>query len=132
MPSTRRIYIDPILNQVGVRTIRSPEEGNLQSTGSIEEVGIDQGWERFFSSRLHSEARMKILVPKALEWFSDLEATGSHGVFTEPSNFPKPILDWFEGQKELLFFDRHVSGPEDIYEVYKRLVGASQSSFGTV
>ena len=70
--------------------------------------GTQSIWEQAFEDRAHSIPALFELLPAAIE------ATKLDGNWTSPESFPIPVLNWWKGQKQILFFKATINKVEDI------------------
>ena len=60
--------------------------------------GGDSTWEQAFEEKPHSNTKLYDLLPAAID------ATNQNSVeWVSPASFPTPVLDWWRGQKQILF-----------------------------
>ena len=75
----------------------------------------EDGWGQYFSTVPYSNDELRRILPLALQ--SVEHDQGSR--WSEPSDFPDVVQNWFRGQKEILFYGRSIHGVSDIAEVLK-------------
>ena len=69
-------------------------------------------WERYFKENPHGNKTLYELLPAAIE-----AVTQADQDYNNPLEFPPPVLLWWEGQKQILFYDVEVSGPKVILSI---------------
>jgi Fe-S-cluster-containing hydrogenase component 2 len=69
-------------------------------------------WERHFSENPHSNKMLYELLPAAIEVVMQADQD-----YNDPLAFPPPVLLWWAGQKQILFYDVVVSGPKVILSI---------------
>jgi hypothetical protein len=81
----------------------------------------DEGsWHPYFYEKPHSNDVLRQLVPLALEALSDGQS------FTDvkrPTDLPFALLEWFKGQKQILFSDRKISSFQDVISSIDQMIG---------
>lgn len=98
---------------------------------SDQEFENDGNWEQFFKENPHSNKKLYELLPAALS-----EATQDSQDWHDPLSFPKFVREWWEGQKQILFYESPVSGLTDVLLVLDkcqelipgRMISANRSS----
>jgi hypothetical protein len=74
--------------------------------------GGDSTWEQAFEEKAHSNTKLYDLLPAAIN------ATNQNSVeWVSPASFPTPVLDWWRGQKQILFSKVTVTDMGDILSV---------------
>ena len=98
---------------------------------SDQEFENDGSWEQFFKENPHSNKKLYEPLPTALS-----EAAQDSQDWDDPLPFPKSVREWWEGQKQILFYENPVSGLTDILSVLDkcqklipgRMISANRSS----
>jgi hypothetical protein len=76
--------------------------------------GGDSTWEQVFEEKAHSNTKLYDLLPAAIN------ATNQNSVeWVSPASFPTPVLDWWRGQKQILFSRVTVTDMGDILSVLR-------------
>ena len=88
----------------------------LSAKGSVESAD----WYGLFNPKPHSYQTMLQLLPKALQSFESSAEEWNH-----PSEFPEPVLQWFKGQRHILFHDSSGLDSTDVLSVCHRLCPSS-------
>ncbi|KAL8745041.1 MAG: hypothetical protein Q9190_002790 [Brigantiaea leucoxantha] len=86
---------------------------------------LDGEWCLFFTDKPYSNQVTRELIPAALEATSLAIEQGLKD-WQDPSEFPLPVLEWFKGQKEVLFHYGPVSSTKDIEIAFKKCVAAQR------
>jgi len=74
--------------------------------------GDDSIWEQAFEEKAHSNTKLYDLLPAAIN------ATNQNSVkWVSLASFPTPVLDWWRGQKQILFSKTTVTNMGDILSV---------------
>lgn len=68
-------------------------------------------WVRYFKENPHDNKRLYELLPAGIEVVTQADQD-----YNDPLAFP-PVLLWWEGQKQILFYDVVVSGPKVILSI---------------
>ncbi|KAL8718671.1 MAG: hypothetical protein Q9225_004224 [Loekoesia sp. 1 TL-2023] len=83
---------------------------------------LHQGeWEKFFNQKPHSNRKSRELLPAALEACMALDKSDKD--WHDPSQMPGAVLEWFKGQKDVLFYYRSISSIRDIELASKKCLG---------
>ncbi|OKL56982.1 hypothetical protein UA08_07958 [Talaromyces atroroseus] len=82
-------------------------------------------WDIFFNSTPHSNQAFRELIPEAL---GALEKCTSD--WQSPSDLPEPVLRWFQGQKEILFYNIPVSSFNDVTRKLETIVPSTRFGQG--
>jgi len=80
------------------------------------------GWDIYFNKYLHSDSQIRLLLPRAIAAIS----TDTEQDWVTPDQFHPDVLEWFQGQKEVLFWYGPVSGCDDIAEAFEKCTAASK------
>lgn len=91
-----------------------------QQEGPIAGPHIDDGeWETWFEDHPYSAARTNQLLPAALDAIKASIAS-DYNDWKDPSEFPLAVLEWFKGQKDVLFYYGPISNTRDIISVLEK------------
>ena len=76
-------------------------------------------WYQYFEKFPHSNATTRQLLPAAIE-ATKLAISKDSVDWHHPSQFPHPVREWFEGQKDVLFYYGAVSSSTNIEIAFKK------------
>jgi len=93
----------------------------IRSVGETTEGGT---WHKYFNLKPHSTKYLRETLPEALKICEELEPICE---WIDPSDFPESVLNWFRGQKQILFQNTSISGLADILPVFHQLCSSSTS-----
>ena len=110
-----------------LKNLSNPED-DLQNPGqgiqSIGETTKGGTWHKYFNFKPHSNKYLRETLPEALKICEELEPICE---WKDPSDFPESVLNWFRGQKQILFQNISISGLADILPVFHQLCSSSAS-----
>lgn len=81
----------------------------------------DGKWHSYFDDYPHSNNVTRKLIPAAVE-ATALAIESDCGDWQDLSQFPPAVLEWFNGQKDVLFYHGPVSSIRDIESAFKKCV----------
>ena len=121
--------LGPFVHCVGtsLKNLSNPEDDlqnlgqGIQSVGETTEGGT---WHKYFNLKPHSNKYLRETLPEALKICEELEPICE---WKDPSDFPESVLNWFRGQKQILFQNISISGLADILPVFHQLCSSSTS-----
>ncbi|OCK94929.1 uncharacterized protein K441DRAFT_677154 [Cenococcum geophilum 1.58] len=120
-PASTQRHLDAILQRYPAQAQAiefSKQFQNVQTGNSEDELEMGTKtsvWEQFFNQTPHSNKMLFELLPAAIQ-----AITQSSQNYRDPSEFPPPVLIWWQGQKQILFYDIKVEGLEDILSVLRK------------
>jgi hypothetical protein len=120
-PASTQRHLDAILQRYPAQAQAiefSKQFQNVQTDNSEDELEMGTKtsvWEQFFNQTPHSNKMLFELLPAAIQ-----AITQSSQNYRDPSEFPPPVLIWWQGQKQILFYDIEVEGLEDILSVLRK------------
>lgn len=76
-------------------------------------------WDIFFSKYPHSNNTLRKLIPPALDALKNCDHSDSWRL---PPDLPDPVLEWFEGQKHILFSNVSISSFSDVSHELSRIL----------
>lgn len=76
-------------------------------------------WDIFFSKYPHSNNTLRKLIPPALDALKNCDHSDSWRL---PPDLPDPVLEWFEGQKYILFSNVSISSFSDVSHELSRIL----------
>lgn len=79
-------------------------------------------WDIYFNKYPHSDSQIRLLLPSAIAAIS----SDTEQDWITPDQFHPDVLEWFRGQKEVLFCYGPVSGRNDIAEAFEKCTAASK------
>lgn len=83
---------------------REEIDKDLQNLSPIIRSENPEGiWSEYFSTLPHSNEELRKSIPDALK---ACETTEGDEDWRDPSDFPEAVLNWFKGQREILFHDK--------------------------
>jgi hypothetical protein len=98
-------------------TILSADENTTSQSVS---TGI---WDVFFSDRPHSNDKLRELIPPAVDALKMCKCSDSWQL---PSDLPDPVLEWFQGQKQILFSNVSLSNFSDVVHALRQILPESE------
>ncbi len=98
------------------------EKQNYETEPVENTLNLHQGeWEKFFNQKPHSNRKSRELLPTALEACMAIDKSDER--WYDPSQMPGAVLEWFKGQKEVLFYYGPISSIKDIELASKKCLG---------
>lgn len=122
IPSLLRNREIRALGHIVARAHRMPPATILEQDDSDASAGTgkDEGvWASCFYKKPHSNDDLRKLIPLALD---DLAACESSTDWKQPFDLPHRVLEWFLGQKQILFSSVAISSFQDVLEALERLL----------
>jgi hypothetical protein len=80
-------------------------------------------WGSYFQHRSHSNEILKEYIPPAKEALSNWTPSD---VWVLPTDLPIAVLEWFQGQKHILFANEPISNFQDIATILMRVLGLQE------
>ncbi|PCH05607.1 Hypothetical protein PENO1_021470 [Penicillium occitanis (nom. inval.)] len=90
------------------------------SSPSLSEAG---SWALYFQHKSHSNEALREYIPPAKEALSDWK---SFDVWVVPTDLPSAVLEWFQGQKHIIFANQPISNFEDVSDILMKLLGIQE------
>lgn len=103
--------------QMPLLTIQSVDEN---TTSQLLSTGI---WDVFFSDRPHSNDKLRELIPPALDALKMCKSSASWQL---PSDLPDPVLEWFQGQKQIFISNVSLSNFSDVVHALRQILPESE------
>lgn len=102
------------------------ENPEPEPKGMAKRFDVQDGeWHSYFDQYPHSNNATKKLLPAAIKT-TMLVIESDCKDWHDPSQFPPAVLDWFKGQKDVLFYHGPVSSTKDIEFAFKRCVDVEE------
>ena len=87
-------------------------------------------WYQYFEKFPHSNDKTRRLLPAAIET-AKLAISRNSTDWHHPSQFPHPVLEWFKGQKDVIFYYGTVSSLADIEIAFKKYSELSPQNYSS-
>jgi len=98
-------------------TILAVDQTEAATSEPVSETGA---WDHYFGHPL-SNNDLRKLIPPAIKVLEDCEPSKDVG-WKEPGDFPAPLLQWFRGQKQILFAHVSISSFSDIVMALQQIL----------
>jgi len=96
------------------------QDNNTPSRSSCSNEG---SWQLYFHEKPHSNEALKELAQPALDALNESQTSTSWKL---PTDLPGPVLDWFQGQGQILFANTLVSGFHDVVTMVEQILQRAQ------
>ncbi|KAH8689209.1 hypothetical protein BGW36DRAFT_442496 [Talaromyces proteolyticus] len=121
----------------------------IDASESITEDSILGGeWHDYFAKLPHSNQALRNLIPFALDALEACQPADSFSWET-PTDLPEPVLNWFVGQKEILFSKSSISNfvdvakyltpivlaqgqPNNLHDLFRRILVHQRDTLSTI
>ncbi|KAL8896174.1 MAG: hypothetical protein Q9192_003224, partial [Flavoplaca navasiana] len=98
------------------------EDHGTEIKAAVKKLTPEDGeWHSYFDDYPHSNNVTRKLIPTAIE-ATALAIESDCGIWQKPSQFPLAVLEWFKGQKDVLFYYGPVSSMREIEFAFKESV----------
>lgn len=109
------------------KTSRGDRQGSAKPQPNYTLGKIRRNLERDFNTLPHSNEELRKTIPDALKACETMEGDED---WRDPSDFPEAVLNWFKGQREILFHDKLRATSEEMTAALSHAVSPALGDIG--